>query len=72
MSDIGDKELKKLGKKLKQIEKLELLDRELNPDEQNKIASKDDILQKMKELSLDWLYCLSLTVILCMLFPLTL
>jgi len=34
---VGEKEHKKLSKKLKQIERLEKLDRELNTDEQNKM-----------------------------------
>ena len=49
---IEEKDMKKLGKKLKQIEKLEVLTRELNEDEKAKIISKDSLLQKMKELSL--------------------
>lgn len=41
---------KKLSKKLKQIQKLEALDRELNEDEQAKVSQKDDILQKLAAL----------------------
>ncbi len=46
---------KKYSKKLKQIEKLEAMDRELNEDEKAKVSQKDDILKKMAELSI-WLW----------------
>lgn len=47
-----EKEMKKLSKKLKQIEKLESASRPLNPDEKAKLAAKEDIVKKMEELSL--------------------
>lgn len=43
--DIDQKEAKRLNKKLKQIEKLETLKRELNEDEVIKLQSKDDIIK---------------------------
>ena len=49
---IEEKEMKKIGKKLKQIYKLEALNRDLNDDEKSKVAIKDELELKMKELSL--------------------
>ncbi len=39
------KEEKKLKKKMKEIEKLQLLTRELNEDEKRKLESKDELLR---------------------------
>ena len=41
---LDEKERKKLGKKLKQIERLENLNRELTEDEKKKLSSKDDLV----------------------------
>ena len=50
---IAEKKIKRLTKKLKQIEKLEQLDRDLTLDEQNKMFKKDDIVRKLEALKLE-------------------
>lgn len=54
------RELRKLQKKLKEIEKLEARAdveaseaRELNVDEQKKVGMKDELIKKIEQLSLD-------------------
>jgi hypothetical protein len=44
--------MKRLNKKLKQIEKLEALTRDLNDDEKSKVTAKAELLLKMEQLSL--------------------
>ncbi|CDW73441.1 partner of y14 and mago [Stylonychia lemnae] len=48
-----EKESKRLNKKLKQIEKLEKLNRALNSEEQAKISAKEELLKKLADLSLN-------------------
>ena len=52
--NVVEKERRRLTKKLKQIEKLEQVDRDLTIDEQNKMFKKDDIIRKLEALSLEW------------------
>ena len=60
---VAEKEIKRLTKKLKEINKLEQLDRDLTIDEQNKMFKKDDIVRKLEALKLDWLHSFDLNLI---------
>lgn len=63
--NVADKEFKRLTKKLKQIEQLEKLDRELTIDEQNKMFKKDDIISKLEALKLEWHSLTTINLINC-------
>lgn len=46
--------MKKLNKKLKQIEKLERkVERDLNEEEKSKLAAKEELIKRMAELNLN-------------------